>query len=69
MADATAAPVADTAATVGEPPAEATEGAEPEAAPVGATAPSGPDTSPAARFIRSLTSWGSGDHGSHDEPR
>ncbi len=62
-ATADAAPVADMTATAGEAPAESTE-AMPE--PVGAAAPSGPDTNPAARFIRSLTSWGSNDHGSHD---
>ena len=56
------------AVAAGEPAtAEATSEAEtPE--PVGAT--TAPDSNPAARFIRSLASWGSSiDHGSHDESK
>ncbi len=62
-------PVAvEMAVTAGEPAAAeaAPEAESPE--PVGAT--SAPDSNPAARFIRSLASWGSSnDHGSHDEPK
>jgi hypothetical protein len=71
---AAAAPVAaaDMAGTAGEPAsAEERTGESPE--PVGAAAGSGPatsDSNPAARFIRSLTTWGqSSDHGEHDQPK
>ena len=62
-------PVAvEMAATDGEPAAaEATPEAE-SLEPVGAM--SAPDSNPAARFIRSLASWGSSpDHGSNDQSK
>ena len=62
-------PVAvEMAVTAGEPAAAeaAPEAESPE--PVGAA--SAPDSNPAARFIRSLASWGSSiDHGSNDESK
>lgn len=67
-------PVAvEMAATDGEPAAAEPAAAEPtpeaeSPEPVGAA--SAPDTNPAARFIRSLASWGSSpDHGSNDQSR
>jgi len=48
--------------TSGEPAAETPE-------PVGAAAGSSSDTNPATRFIRSLTSWGSSDHGNGDQAK
>jgi hypothetical protein len=59
-------PVADMAATAGEPAEgdEAAESSEPVAVAAGSS-----DSNPATRFIRSLTSWGSGDHASGDQPK
>ncbi len=60
------APVADMAATAGESADEqaASEPSEPVGATAGATT-----ENPASRFIRSLTSWGSGDHGNDDQAK
>lgn len=68
-----AAPVAaaDMAATTGEAASseEAAESPEPVAAAAG-SAPSTSDSNPAARFIRSLTTWGqASDHGGHGQPK
>ena len=61
----------DASAEVATTPGETTEG---EAAaetpePVGAAAGPSGDTNPATRFIRSLTSWGSGDHANGDQTK
>jgi hypothetical protein len=65
-ADAPAAdvPAADMAATAGEP-ADEDEAAEPVAVAAGSAS----DSNPAARFLRSITSWGSSDHGNGDEAK
>jgi hypothetical protein len=60
-------PVADMAATAGEP-AEDDEAAR-TSEPVGVAAGSASDSNPAARFIRSITSWGSSDHGNGDQAK
>lgn len=61
------APGADMAATAGD--ATQGEAAVEAPEPVGAAVGSSSDSNPATRFIRSITSWGSGDHGSGDQPK